>query len=576
MDKMLYGRLIAKVRHGKDLPIVCAVHESREKGMKKKGHAKAGSRDGGSPPGGAPPDGTPPGTKPNVILIMSDEHRADALGCMGNPIIQTPNLDRLAQRGIIFDSAFVQCPVCMASRGAIHTGRYPQAIRIRSMGLLPPTEVTLAETLKRAGYVTGMFGKLHFTPQTYTRREIGSEYPIIDAGVYLEPSGIQSASSRAAVEDPYKKTYGFDVHVGVEDSLWGPYLDWLEKEAPELVPAHCSENWSCARGGTRFNGPPARRQYDGMGDFFDSNMPGEMHPSAFIVDQTLAFIRKHSSGAKRDDPFFAHCSFVDPHSPFNAPTPFSRLYAPADMPVPPAPEQTGFYGQGLPKALLEIIEQRNAYPDELWQGGLANYYGMISHIDWCVGRLLEGLEELGVSDNTLIVFTSDHGEYIGDHRLLYKGSLMFDGEVRAPLIFAWADGIAGGRRIPFLVQEIDIYPTLMALLGLECHPGVQGMDLSGAILRSEDLGYEHVYCELDQLPTPAVIPAQMIRSEDCKLIYFPLCQEGMLFQMEEDPLEMHNLYYDSAYTAVKQRMLSHLLDRIYVAKDPLPIRLSQA
>ena len=306
-----------------------------------------------------------------------------------------------------------------------------------------------------------------------------------------------------------------------------------------------------------------------------------MHPSAFIVDQTLEFIKKHRSSEGRSDPFFAHCSFVDPHHPFSAPKPFSRMYPPKEMPVPSAPEQADFYGSGLPKALLENIERMNAYPDELWQGGLANYYGMISHIDWCVGRLLGGLEELGVLHSTLIVFTSDHGEYIGDHRLLHKGSLMFDGEVRVPLIYSWGDGIKGGKRISSLVQEIDIYPTLMALLGLESHPGIQGMDLSGAILETkmqeeEEIGYEQVYCELDQLPAAPVVPAQMIRSREWKLIYFPLCQEGMLFHLAEDPEEMHNLYYDPAYIAVKQKMLSELLDRLYVAKDPLPIRLGQA
>ena len=135
--------------------------------------------------------------KPNVILLMTDQQRADALGCMGNRLVQTPNLDRLMTSGVIFEQAYVQCPVCMASRGAIHTGRYPRSLRMPSMGILLPDEVTLAETLQRAGYVTGLFGKLHFTPEGYTRDQLKSGYAIDDVGPFLEPAGVLSAATRA-------------------------------------------------------------------------------------------------------------------------------------------------------------------------------------------------------------------------------------------------------------------------------------------------------------------------------------------------------------------------------------------
>lgn len=129
--------------------------------------------------------------RPNVILIMADQLRADALGCMGNPIVRTPQIDRIAGEGVTFRQAFTNCPVCMASRAAIHTGRYPRSLRIRSMGILLPDEITLAETFKRNGYRTGLFGKLHFTPMGYTLDRLNCEYELDDMHATKDPLPIR-------------------------------------------------------------------------------------------------------------------------------------------------------------------------------------------------------------------------------------------------------------------------------------------------------------------------------------------------------------------------------------------------
>ncbi len=509
---------------------------------------------------------------PNVILLMSDQHRADALGCAGNPIVKTPSLDRLARNGVLFTNAYTQCPVCMASRASIHTGRYPGALRVRSMGLLPPTETTLAETLKRAGYRTGMFGKLHFTPQEYTSYTLGIDRPVDDARIFLEPTGILSAATRAAVEDPFKKRYGFDTCIGVEDLLWGNYLDWLAEVSPEHVRHAVAENWGRERDGTKYgSSPPAARMFHPtVGDFFDSHLPAELHPSAFIVDRTLDFAREN-----RGAPFFAHCSFVDPHHPFNAPQPFSRMYAPGDMPVPPKVPETCF-PPGLPTGVARAIAKSGAFEPALWQWARANYYGMVSHLDWCVGRLLDGLESLGVLRDTLIVFASDHGEYVGDHRLLYKGSLLFDGVMRIPLILSWPSRLAAGRTVEALVQEIDIYPTVLSLLGLPAQPGVQGRNLAPLMVGEAEKLYEQVFCELDALPDDTYAPSQAIRTREWKMDYFPLSRTGLLFNLLDDPQELRNLFHDPACAGIRHALMSDLVDRLYEAKDPLPIRLGQA
>lgn len=502
---------------------------------------------------------------------MSDQHRADALGCTGNAIVETPNLDRMGRGGVIFDQAYVQCPVCMASRAAIHTGRYPSALRVPSMGVLPPSEVTLAEALKRAGYRTGMFGKLHLTPEGYTLHDRGVDRPVFDAGFFLEDAGILSESNRAAVADPYKKNYGFDVCVGVEDMLWGNYLDWLAEVSPEHRRCAVAENWGRETDGVKYaQTPPAAPMFRShVTDFFDSRIPAEFHPSRFIVEKTLEFICKN-----QDRPFFAHCSFVDPHHPFNAPQPFGRMYPPEQMPIPPKVE--GCYPENLPPGVRKKIERHAGFPDDLWQWALANYYGMISHIDSCLGRLFDGLRSMDLLENTIIVFTADHGEYAGDHRLLYKGSLLFDGIVRVPLFVTWRGKLAGGRRCASMVQEIDIFPTILSLLDVPIHPGVQGKDLSGMLRGGEEIGYERVFCELDELPDKTYMPSQMIRSHTWKLNYFAEARTGMLYNLAEDPGETRNRYFDPDCAGIRHELMMDLLDHHYRAKDPLPIRLSQA
>jgi arylsulfatase A-like enzyme len=514
-----------------------------------------------------------PARPSNVLLLMADQLRADALGFAGDAIVQTPNLDRLARRGVVLENMFVQTPVCMASRASLLTGRYPRSLRVPSMGLLPPTETTLAEELRRAGYATGLFGKLHLTPMGYTTRSLGHDYETNDAAPYLEPAGILSAATRAAVEDPMKRNYGFDLNKGAGDLTWGHYRDWLREAAPEHVQDHVAENWGLGRDGVRYgDSPPATRLFlPIVTDFFDSHLPAEVHPSAWMVREALAFAR--TNGAR---PWFAHVSFVDPHHPFNAAVPYNRMYRPEDMPVPDALDREACFPPGLPDPVLNKIRKFAAPGPEFWQWARANYYGMVSHVDWCVGRLLDGLEAMGQLDDTLIVFTADHGEYVGDHRLLYKGSLHFDGIMRVPFVVAWGDRLRREGPVQSLAQQIDVYPTVLSLLGMPVHAGVQGKDLSSMLRGGPEIGHDRVTCELDQLPDSQYVPSHTIRSREWKLCYFPVARTGMLFNVLDDPGERRNLIFDPGCARIREELLKDLLQHLYETKDPLPIRLSQA
>jgi arylsulfatase A-like enzyme len=514
-----------------------------------------------------------------VLLLMADQLRWDALGFMGHPVVRTPHLDRLARDGTMFENAFTPCPVCMASRAAILTGRLPRTLGVPSMGLLPPDEITLAGSLRAAGYRTGLFGKLHLTPQQHTLLVLGRHRPVCNAAPFLEAAGIDTPATRAAVADPATQGYGFDTVAGVEDFLWEDYLDWLAERSPGHLPWALGESWGCRGLAPKYGVEPRAEALftDHAKDFFASRIPHELHPDEFIVERTLEFVK-----ADPGRPFFALCSFVDPHHPFKAPITFDRAYPPSGIPLPAAVDPARCYPAGLPGGVRAQVDACAAYPTELWQWVLATYYGMISALDASVGRLLDGLREAGLERDTLVVFVTDHGDHAGDHRLLRKGSLLFDSLVRIPLVVAWPGTLPAGRRVSSTVVATDVYPTVMRLAGLPVHDGVQGRDLGPELRGGASAGEpEAVFCELDGLANPlfwnqVYQPAMAIRTRSWKLVHFPTTRAGMLFDLAADPGESENRYDDPACAGIRHEMALRMLDHLHLSRDPLPKRLSQA
>jgi arylsulfatase A-like enzyme len=249
--------------------------------------------------------------KPHIVLIICDQLRADAVGFMGNLHVRTPNLDRLARGGVVFENMFVQTPVCMGSRACLLTGRYLRSVRMGGGApLLDPREVTIAETLQRRGYATGMFGKLHLTSQQYTYQTLGSDRPLCDPAPFLEAAGLPPMP-----EDPFKRNYGFQQVAGHEDQLWGDYRQWLAERDPALagmLPHPGMTPWEGFRPEWDYPNCP-------LADTGTTILPADLHPSAFIAVSAADFFRANHS----EKPCFLHVSFVDPHHPFEPP-PFER------------------------------------------------------------------------------------------------------------------------------------------------------------------------------------------------------------------------------------------------------------
>ena len=384
--------------------------------------------------------------RPNILVLYTDQQRWDALRANDNREIITPNLDALAARGVNFTRCFVQNPVCMPSRVSMLSGRYPSSLSITHMGVPVPDDImTLPRILKLAGYRTANIGKLHFLP--HANRDHRLPHP----------------------------SYGFD-HLEIADEP-GVYEDayraWVRRQAPEQmdkISAGIPPNtrvWQRAMGieesVVHRGDPEGRFDFDG-GIAFGAD-DGLTH-SAFVGERTSEFIR--SSG---DEPFFCIAGFYSPHAPWISPGKFLDLYDDSTLSLPQFPVEID---QGRPN------DPTAQFSDAQLRRAKRGYYAMISELDHYIGRILETLGACGKADDTIVVFTSDHGEWLGDHLRYGKGYPADDPVSRVPLIFAAPDG-KPGQVYHDIVEAVDIAPTLLELAGVQIPPFMQGESLAGII-----------------------------------------------------------------------------------------------
>lgn len=499
------------------------------------------------------------GRRPNVVWIVCDQLRADALGFTGNPHVRTPNLDRLAGRGVVFDNLFVQTPVCMGSRACMLTGRY---LRTNRMGggspLLDPREVTLGEILQHAGYRTGMFGKLHLTPQQYTFEHFKSIKPMTDAGPFLEAAGLPTRH-----DDPAKQHYGFQDVVGHEDMLWGEYIEWMERRDPALAAVLPRRGMGPWEGWDR-----EFADSKVLSDVGTTVIPAKWHPSMFIGESAAEWFGRHCA----EQPCFMEVSFVDPHHPWDPPAEVAAHYRPEDMPMP----KYGDAGDIVwPPSLAERAPDTREVPPEQTRRIIAYYYVMIEMIDRGVGRVVEAVEAAGQMDNTLFVFCADHGEFLGDYGLFRKGAHHYDCLIRVPCFLSRPGGFEGGRRIDGLIEEIDLAPTILSQLGLPIDPGMQGRDLSPGLRGEGDVGRRWTFTESYLAWWGPFVDCWTLRTKTAKLNYYPPDRVGHLFDLAADPDERHNVFDDPAHRALRDEMMANLIECLHSQKDPLPVMLSQ-
>ena len=502
--------------------------------------------------------------KLNVLFIITDQQRADHLGCAGNPILRTPNLDKLANEGIRFTSAYCANPICMPNRASIFTGLYPNMHGIRTAGMnLPENVPTFTETLLNQGYHTFSIGKVHL--QFWTPRFKKGSRSAECIGPWLSEKYRIKMKQNLPV--PY---YGFkevDMVTGHGDLCAGHYLDWLEKRAPEYV-SEIREKMN-----KFFNKT-----------YYKTNMPEEIYPTTYITKRTIEFLDRYAQGYYGDKPFFLHCSFPDPHHPVCPPGKYYELYKPDAIDLPKNFKDV----ENLKKHkflgnLLNIPFLRGAVghitTEEEARNFIALTYGSITMIDDGIGKILSTIEKLGLKDNTMIIFTSDHGDMMGEHGLILKGPCPFDGILRVPLIWKVPRVIKPGVTNS-LASSVDISKTILNLLGInekKQPKEMQGIDLTPILKdpnkKVRDCCFIEHDEELDQLNLK--IRLRHLITEKYKLtVYNELKGYGDLFDRKNDPLELQNLWYNEKYKETRYELLELMLHENLNAQSRYPRRLA--
>ena len=475
---------------------------------------------------------------PNVLVVITDQQRADHVGFAGNPDLRTPNLDALAARSTVFDRAYVANPVCSPNRSSILTGRMPSSHGvIFNDRALPWGAETFVRPLREAGYRTALIGKSHL--QLSVDREmvprIGRDACAdgFDNSVY----GWEFAERFDGDEDPTPPAdyYGFD------------HVEFATDHGARMAGHHL--RWALAKGASRDDvvhpmGPdsPGDRRSPRWWQIYRPPYPAELHCTAFVAERTLAFIDEATS---QDRPWMAWMAFPDPHHPLTPPGKWFDRHRAEDMTPPDT------FGDPLDDAPPHIRAIRARTDGPLWvmpfgvddpglvREALAATYGMIEFIDAEVGRVLDHLEQIGVADDTIVVFTSDHGEMMGDHSLMLKGNLHYQGVLRVPLTVA-APGF-GPARSTSLVSSLDIAPTMLELCGLRGHRGMHGESLRPLLDDPTVSVHDHLLVEDDVSPVIARligVPARMrtLMTADAR---FARDSDGFeqVFDLDSDPAE---------------------------------------
>ena len=493
--------------------------------------------------------------RPNVLMIMTDQQRADCLGVAGNPVLRTPHMDQIANEGVHFTNAFCSNPFCMPSRASFVTGRYPHAHRCWDNGVpLSEDTVTLADHLSKEGYHTLLVGKGHLN----VYRKSGSPESWSD--------WLESEPKWAAWHGPY---YGFqEVHMSVgHNRPLGHYGMYLREHYPEAL--------SC------FSPDSALVPPSGAFKSWKSSLPAEAHASTWIADQTIEYFKRAG-----DNPFMAWISFPDPHLPFCPPAPYCDEYDPNTLPYP---VQKAEELEDKPPHFREFIQGQlksswghNAFgeadfaspdltqmPEAHYREIVAHYYGMISLIDDNLGRILQGLDEQGLADNTIIVFTSDHGELLGDHFLVGKGAFHYDCLIRVPQLWKIPGNFPTGIKVDGLVSTIDIAPTICDLVGAPPIPDAHGRSLLPQLRGDTETARDAIMVEFEWRFTRGK-PIRTIRTEEWKLTYYAGQPYGELYNLTEDPNEFVNLYDKTEFADIKERLICILLDEIVLTEGYLP------
>lgn len=479
----------------------------------------------------------------NVLFITADQWRGDCLSALGHPVVRTPHLDQLAAEGVLFARHYAQATPCSPSRASIHTGMYQHRHRVcRNGSPLDQRFTNMALEVAKLGYRPMLFG---YTDTAQDPRSL-------------------------APGDPAWLTYeqvlpGYEVGelFGEQPPQW---LAYLARQGYQVPPPE------------RFMQIYQRDPVDGKGMTFPAAPYAAEHSeTAYLSQRAMDYI-----ASQGQQPWFVHLSWLRPHPPFVAPAPYHAAYQAQQMPLPVRQPSLQDEQEQHPylKMVLEAQERQRqqrgglgpGMDDSEWQQLKATYYGMMAEVDDQLGRLMAFLRQQGVLEQTLVIFTSDHGEQLGDHYLLDKQGF-YDSSYHIPLIMRLPPGMAvAGRQVHAFTEQVDLLPTVLGLLGGEVPLQADGYSLQ-PWLQATPLAqwrrfvhWEHDFRDVPGGKPEALLGLNMdecslavIRDQQFKYVHFNRLPP-LLFDMQQDPAELHNLARQPDYQGVMLEYAQAMLD----------------
>ncbi|MEX0777301.1 MAG: sulfatase-like hydrolase/transferase [Phycisphaeraceae bacterium] len=494
---------------------------------------------------------------PNILLITSDQQHYSTLGSV-NPKIKTPALDRLAAQGTRFDRAYCPNPLSSPSRSSIITGMYPSQHGCWTIGVKLPEDVpTVGQHLHKLGYQSSLIGKAHFQPLA---SQPGSE------SIECQPL-LRDLDFWRQFHGPW---YGFD-HVETarmhtcESHAGQHYALWMEEKG--------LTNWRDFFDPWPPDPSVKKRPSPGVWE-----LPDEYHYNRWIQERTIANIE---ASIKQGQPFFSWASFFDPHYPQVTPDPWYSMYDPADMEpgtleegemerMPPAHRQTvkekADFSAWAESFANHGYHSHTKSRDRDWlRRTMAAYYGMVSFMDDSVGHILTALDRLGVADNTIVIYSTDHGDFLGQHGLHMKGAFHYEDLIRIPMLVRWPGQVPAGRSSTAMQSLIDLAPTFLAAAGGTVPGQMQGVNQMPVWTGQSESARDHVMVENRHQPTKVHLRTYV--NERYKITLYRGQTYGELFDLVEDPDERRNLWDAPAAAAIKCEML-HRQALAEIAREP--------
>ena len=489
---------------------------------------------------------------PNVLWIMADQLRFDYLSCYGHPHLHTPHIDALAKRGMRFDRAYVQSPVCGPSRMSAYTGRYVRSHGSTWNGMpLRIGEPTLGDHLREAGARAVLVGKTHMIADKEGMAWLGID-PKSEIGVHRSECGFEpferedglhpdSPRQQWSAYDDYLVSHGYD-----SDNPWEDFANSGVDESGERLSAWLLKN-----------------------SRLPANIPEAHSETAYMTNRAMEFMEEAIQDGR---PWMCHLSYIKPHWPYIVPAPYHDMYDETHIVDPIRSDAERDTDHPLMRAYLNARVCRSFSRDHVRKHVIPAYMGLIKQLDDNLGRLFAWMDEKGLSENTIIAFTSDHGDYMGDH---WMGDKDFYHEmaVKVPLIIADPRPEADATRGTFsdaLVEAIDLAPTFMNALGCTPRPQmIEGRDLTPLLHGTDGFSRKYVISEHDyhwsEMAATLKVPQEdahttMIFDGRWKYI---LCEtfEPVLFDLEDDPDELEDLGRSNVpkHVEVRTRMEAALL-----------------